>query len=182
VGEMKVLVAYASKAGSTKGIAEFIGEKLRGHGMLVDVLAVESVENLGSYDAFVIGSALYQYHWLKEATEFVFRNKTVLASRAVWLFSSGPTGTKRTDQKGRDLKEVSGPKEIYEIQKFVNPRDHRVFFGAFFPEKLKGAVGWFAKWAPKDTVGDFRDWNEIEGWSDQIANALQQKPQEAITI
>jgi menaquinone-dependent protoporphyrinogen oxidase len=174
---MKILVAYGSKAGSTKGIAEFIGEKLRGHGMQVDVQGVQSVQNLAEYDAFVIGSALYMYHWLKEAKQFVLRNRTVLTSRPVWLFSSGPTGTKPTDKKGRDLKEVSGPNEIDELRRSVNPRDHQVFFGAFFPENLKGVVGWFAKRVPKDEVGDFRNWKEIEEWSNKIASSLEQVPQ-----
>jgi menaquinone-dependent protoporphyrinogen oxidase len=61
---MKVLVAYASKYGSTKGIADFIGEKLRQQGIRVDVQEVRSVKNAGDYDAFVIGSAVYMFHWL----------------------------------------------------------------------------------------------------------------------
>ncbi len=59
---LRVLVAYASKTGSTKGIAEFIGEKLRKNGTLVDVSDVSSVGDLDGYDAFVIGSALYMFH------------------------------------------------------------------------------------------------------------------------
>ncbi len=169
---MKVLVAYASKAGSTKGIAEFIGGKLRGHGIQVDVSGAGSIENVTQYDAFVVGSAVYQYHWLKEGKEFVSKNRSVLAERPLWAFSSGPTGTKDTDSKGRNLLEVSGPKEIVDLKEWVHPRDHRVFFGAFFPDKLTGAVGWFARRVPKDQVGDFRNWKEIEAWADGIASAL----------
>jgi len=55
---MRVLVAYASRTGFTKGIAEFIGERLREHGTPVDVQGVDSVKNLAGYVAFVIGSAL----------------------------------------------------------------------------------------------------------------------------
>ncbi len=169
---MKVLVAYASKAGSTEGIAEFIGEKLRGHGIQVDVSGVDSVENLTGYDAFVVGSAVYQYHWLKEAKEFVSKNRSALAERPLWIFSSGPTGTKDFDSKGRNLLEVSGPKEIVDLREWVHPRGHHVFFGAIFPDKLTGAVGWFARRIPKDQVGDFRNWKEIGLWSDEIAGAL----------
>ncbi len=173
---MRVLVAYASRAGSTRGIAEFIGEKLKTRGNQVDVLGFDSTENLNRYDAFVIGSAVYQYHWLKEAKEFVSKNSSILAGRPVWLFSSGPTGLKTTDSKGRDLREVSGPKEIDELRALIHPRDHRVFFGAFFPDKLTGAVGWFARRVPKDQVGDFRNWKEIEAWTNEIANALPAVP------
>ena len=169
---MRVLVACASRAGSTKGIADFIGEKLRKNRIQVDVREVGSVSDAGSYDAFVIGSAVYQFHWLKEAKEFVSRNRSILASRPVWLFSSGPTGTKATDSKGRDLREVSGPKEIEDLRKSINPRDHRVFFGALYRDCLKGTVGLFARWIPREGEGDFRSWSEIEAWAISIAEAL----------
>ena len=169
---MKVLVAYASKYGSTKGIAESIGEKLRQHGMQVDVLEVDGVRNAEDFDAFVIGSAVYMFHWMKEAKQFVSKNRAVLANRPVWLFSSGSTGTKTTDPKGRDLLEVSGPKELDELRELVNPRDHRVFFGALYRDRLKGTAGLFARWIPREGEGDFRDWKRIEEWAVSIAQAL----------
>lgn len=170
---MKVLVAYASKYGSTKGIAEYIGERLRQRGVEADVQEVGVVRNVADFGAFVIGSAVYMNHWLKEAKQFASQNRSILASRPVWIFSSGPTGTKATDSKGRDLREVSGPKEIEELRKSINPRDHRVFFGALYPDRLMGTVGWFARWIPKEQEGDFRNWNEIESWTHGIAEALE---------
>jgi menaquinone-dependent protoporphyrinogen oxidase len=169
---MRVLVAYASKAGSTKGIAEFIGDRLRERGTQVDVEGVEAAKNLADYDAFVIGSAVYNYHWLKEAKQFVSQNRSILASRPVWIFSSGPTGTKATDSKGRDLREVSGPKEIKEVRESINPHDHRVFFGALYRDRVKGTASLFARWIPKEEEGDFRDWKEIGFWADAIADEL----------
>jgi menaquinone-dependent protoporphyrinogen oxidase len=169
---LRVLVAYASKAGSTKGIAEFIGEKLGKNGTLVDVSDVGSASDLDKYDAFVIGSALYMFHWMKEANQFVSKNRQILSSRPVWIFSSGPTGTKPTDKKGRDLRVVSGPKEIEELRESINPRDHHVFFGAFYPDRIKGATGWFSRFVPKEDQGDFRNWSEIEAWTNNIADTL----------
>jgi menaquinone-dependent protoporphyrinogen oxidase len=176
-GTMRVLVAYASRAGSTKGIAEYIGEELRKSGIQTEVKDVANVSDLESYDAIVIGSALYMYHWLKEARQFVEKNHIALAARPVWIFSSGPTGLKPTDPKGRDLKETSGPKEIEELRKAVNPRDHRVFFGAFYADRVRGAMGFFARRTPKDQQGDFRNWEEIGTWADAIAKALMAPPQ-----
>ncbi len=175
---MKVLVAYASRAGSTKGIAEFIGEKLQKDGMQVDVRDVSGVGDVASYDAFVVGSALYMYHWLKEARQFVQENRAILAARPVWLFSSGPTGPREIDSKGSDLRQTSGPKEIDELRESISPRDHRVFFGALFPDRLKGATGYFARWTPKEEQGDFRNWPEIEAWAVTIARALTAAPAE----
>ena len=107
---MKVLVAYASKYGSTKGIADFIGERLRQDGVVVDVKDVEEVRSLAGYDAFVIGSALYMFHWMKEAKQFVSKNRAVLANHPVWLFSSGPVGTQPKDAKGRDRSKCRVPR------------------------------------------------------------------------
>jgi len=171
-GRGKVLVAYASKAGSTKGIAEFICEKLKQRGVEANVADVGQVREIGEYDAYVVGSAVYNYHWLKEAREFVSKNRSILSTRPVWIFSSGPTGTKLTDSKGRDLREVDKPKELDELRGWINPRDHQIFFGAFFPDRLKGGLGFFAKMAPKDEVGDFRNWEEIGAWANSITQEL----------
>src|SRR5579875_700670 len=128
---MKVLVAFASKHGSTKGIAEFIGEEIREKGLQVDVLQVDQLKNIEHYDAFIIGSAVYMHHWMKEAIKFVSRNKSILSTRPVWLFSSGPVGKEKKDAKGRDLLDplVSGPSEIEDLKKEIKPIDHHIFFG-----------------------------------------------------
>jgi menaquinone-dependent protoporphyrinogen oxidase len=173
---MRVLVAYASRAGSTRGIAEFIGGRLKERGLQVDICDVDSARDLAGYDAFVIGSAVYMFHWLKGAKRFVSQNSSTLARHPVWLFSSGPTGRSRTDKKGRDLREVSGPSEIDGLCAMVNPRDHRVFFGALYRDRVKGGAGMFARFIRKEDEGDFRDWNEIGGWADSIAEALPMVP------
>jgi len=182
---MRVLVAYASKYGSTKGIADFIGERLRQQGVEADVQEVGAVHSTTEYDAFVIGSALYMFHWVKEARQFVARNGASLSSRPVWLFSSGPVGTQTKDPKGRDVRDVSGPKEIDELRDAVKPRDHRVFFGALYGSRLTGtlALGYRMARMSKSAreampEGDFRDWKEIGDWVDGIARALKD-PREA---
>jgi menaquinone-dependent protoporphyrinogen oxidase len=178
---MKVLVAFASKAGSTKGIAEFIGEKLRERGVSAEVLEASAVRGPEDYDAFVVGSAIYMFHWMKEAKRFVLKNRAVLAGRPVWLFSSGPVGIQKTDSKGRDVRDVSvsGPKEIDELMEAVNPHDHRVFFGALYGDRVGGAMGLTYRLMRRSKSvresmpdGDYRDWKEIEIWANEVADAL----------
>jgi len=169
---VKILVAHASKYGTTEGIAEFIGEKLRKGGFSVDVSDVSSAAGLSGYDAYVVGSALFMGHWMKEAKEFVSKNRSILASRPIWILSSGPTGTKLTDKKGRDLREVSGPSELDDLQSWVYACDHKVFFGAFFADRLKGTAALFARMIPEEDQGDFRNWPEIAAWAITISSAL----------
>jgi menaquinone-dependent protoporphyrinogen oxidase len=175
---MKVLVAYASRHGATQGIAERIAETLRVAGFNADARPVASVKSLAGYDAFVIGSAAYMFHWLKEAGEFVRRNRVVLAQKPVWLFSSGPLGTEAVDAKGRDQKVAAVPKEMAELRDAVNARDHHVFFGAYERDrKLIGLGERFVSLIPaaREALpeGDFRDWSEIEAWAAAIARDLQ---------
>ncbi len=70
---MTVLVTYASKHGSTQGIAEAIGGRLRERGLDAEVRPVGEVNGLERYDALVIGSAVYLGSWRKEAHAFLDR-------------------------------------------------------------------------------------------------------------
>jgi menaquinone-dependent protoporphyrinogen oxidase len=174
---MRVLVAYASRYGSTQGIAERIGAILRQQGLEAEVHSVENSSDPAGFDAAVIGSATYYFHWLRKARKFVRRNRAALSNRPVWLFSSGPLGTKTTDAKGRDLCTVTEPKEIAEFRETIHPRSHRVFFGALDRNKLGLAHRLLLKIpANRDNaifpLGDFRDWLEIEGWAREIALEL----------
>jgi menaquinone-dependent protoporphyrinogen oxidase len=178
---MHVLVAYASRHGATQGIAERIAETLRAAGLEAEARPAASVKSMAEYDAFVIGSAAYMFHWEKEAAQLVRRNRAVLAGKPVWLFSSGPLGTEATDAKGRDQKVAAVPKEIPEFLGAVGARDHRVFFGAYERDRKPiGIAERFVSVMPAAREGlpegDFRDWPEIEAWAAGIARDLQQVP------
>jgi len=125
----------------------------------------------------VVGSAVYAAHWQKEALAFVRQNRAVLASRPVWLFSSGPLGTEATDAQGRDLTVAAEPKEIAEFEGAIGPKGHRVFFGALDPGKLGFSERAIRKLPAARTMlpeGDFRDWSEIDAWASDIAHDLAQ--------
>jgi menaquinone-dependent protoporphyrinogen oxidase len=174
---MKVLVVYASRYGSTKGIAEFIAETLRKRGIEVETHNATSVSSLEKYDAFVIGSAVYMGRWMDEAAAFLRKNRASLAGRPVWLFSSGPLklGPEFTSAQDPKLE----PKEISEFRTLIQPRDHHIFFGALDPQKLGLAHRMLRKLPAARAIlpeGDFRDWNDIEAWTIHIAEALTTSP------
>jgi menaquinone-dependent protoporphyrinogen oxidase len=178
---MRVLVAYASRHGATQGIAERIARTLQAAGVDAEARPAASVKGLSGYDAVVIGSAAYMFHWLRDAVKLVRRNRAALAEKPVWLFSSGPLGTEALDAQGRDQKEAAVPKEIAELRAAVGARDHRVFFGAYERDrKLIGFAERFVSLMPaaRDSLpeGDFRDWPEIDEWAAGIARDLGQVP------
>ena len=178
---MKVLVAYATRHGATRGIAERIGSTLERHGLEVAVRSVHGIRDLDGYDAVVLGSAAYMYHWLPDANEFARHHRSRLASKPIWLFSSGPIGTDRLDAKGNDVRDASEPKEFGELRATLRPRGERIFFGAYDPdappiglaEKLMKLVPASRQALP---AGDFRDWPEIEAFAEEIANELSPMP------
>jgi len=176
---MRVLVVHASRYGATEGIAERIGAILCQHGLEATVKPVQDAGDPTDFDACVIGSAAYYFHWMKKATNFVRRNYAVLAERPVWLFSSGPLGNEAKDTKGQDLLKATVPKEISELQEVVQARGHRVFFGALDPDTLGFAERALRKLPAARAglaEGDFRDWAEIDAWAGDIARELAQPP------
>ncbi len=170
---MRILVAHASKCGSTREIAEFIAEKLRGHGLEAEARGVGSVTDLRGYDAVVVGSAVYMGHWMPEAADFVQRNRAVLVDRPVWLFSSGPLQLAPGNASLDDPELV--PTEMPGLIEAVHPREHRVFFGALDSAKLPLKYRALRKLPAARALlpeGDFRNWADIEAWTGTIANSL----------
>src|SRR5512139_3080934 len=110
-----ILVAYASKHGSTQGIAEHIARRLTERGLSVEVRPAEAVADLGVPDAVILGSAVYAGSWMKEASEFARRFVDVLSAVPVWLFSSGPLGEQVEDEEEQ-------PRQLGELRATVRPR------------------------------------------------------------
>jgi menaquinone-dependent protoporphyrinogen oxidase len=166
----KILIAYATKYGSTAEIAEKIGSVLRQAGLPTDVLPVKDVKDLTPYKTVILGSAVYMGFWRKEAVKFLKAYEQALAERAVWLFSSGPTGEGDPVEllKGRLL-----PPAQQQIADRIRTRDIAVFHGNINIKKLNAFEKWILN-GVKAQAGDFRDWNAITAWATSIANALQE--------
>ncbi|NIP95247.1 MAG: flavodoxin, partial [Akkermansiaceae bacterium] len=88
----KVLVSAGSKHGATAEIARRLGRTLESEGYEVAVIPPGDVDEIESYDAFVLGSAVYAGHWTEDAKQLAARVGDLAAQRPVWVFSSGPIG------------------------------------------------------------------------------------------
>ena len=72
---MNVLVAVASKHGSSLEIGQVIESSLRSGGLNVDLRRLEDTPVLDGYDAAVLGSGVYSGHWMRAAREYVEANE-----------------------------------------------------------------------------------------------------------
>lgn len=166
--DAQILVAYATKHGATAEIAEKIGQVLQGAGLAVDVKSVDQVNELDAYRAVVLGSAVYAGMWRKEAVDFLEAHEKELAERAVWLFSSGPTG------EGDPVELMKGwkfPEAQQPIADRIQPQDIAFFHGEIDPKDLNLAEKLIVK-GVKAPTGDFRDWETITAWAAAIGDAL----------
>jgi menaquinone-dependent protoporphyrinogen oxidase len=161
---MKVLIAVASKHGSTREIAEAITEELRNSSLDADLRDVLEVSEITHYDAVILGSAIYAGSWLSEAKHFAEQHNVDLLKVPVWLFSSGPLGSENP-------RPHDDPNKLASPMGKVQARDHRVFVGQLNPAELGFGERLLAK-AVGAPAGDFRDWDEIRGWARGVATEL----------
>jgi menaquinone-dependent protoporphyrinogen oxidase len=163
-----VLVSAASRHGSTAEIAAAICDELQRRGLRARVLPPAEVTALDSYDAVVLGSAVYVGHWLRPAMDLVTRCRGEFADRPVWLFSSGPVG-KPSGKLARQM--YTDPVELPLLRDATGFREHKIFPGKLSPKTLP-----FAQRASllvfRGLAGDFRDWTEVRQWADSIAGQL----------
>jgi menaquinone-dependent protoporphyrinogen oxidase len=160
---MRVLVAAASKHGGTTEIARAIGTALEEARLDTEVRAVDEVTTLEPYDAVVLGSGVYMGRWLESAKRFIQANGRALATRPVWLFSSGPLGD--------PPKPVEEPADVLGFIETTHARDHRVFPGVLD----KGNLGLGERTivaAVRAPAGDYRPWDEVRTWALGIAREL----------
>lgn len=161
---MNILIAVASKHGSTREIAEVIAEDLRAQGLAVDLQEAGEVTSIAGYAAVILGSGIYAGSWLPEAKRFAQQQHAELARVPVWVFSSGPLGA-------HDPQPHDDPQKLAAPLGDVMVRDHRIFVGKLDKQNLGFGEQLIAKivGAPD---GDFRDWPAIHEWASTIAAAV----------
>lgn len=166
---MKVQVICGTRLGATRQIADRIAHRLREAGLEASSMASEEVAGEPAADAFVLGSGVYAGHWQKAIAKFAWDNSSTLRQRPVWLFSSGPVG----DAAARA--EPTETREVGQLRRLLDARDHRVFAGALDRDTIDGSdLNRLERVITRRFIpeGDWRDWDSIDGWADQIASSL----------
>jgi len=166
ITDKKILVAYASKYGSTGGVADAIGKGLCSKGAAVGVLLMKNVVNLSSYQGVMVGSAIYMGKWLSEAVDFVKENSEVLRQIPVAYFLVCMTLREPTEENRAKVLAYLDPvlKAIPEIKP--------IGIGAFAGALDYNNLSWLNKKILKSKgtpEGDFRDWKAIRTWAEESA-------------
>ena len=163
-----VLVAYVTRYGSTKGIAERIAAVMRDAGVRVRLRSADEDLAAGAYDAVVFGSPVFDQRWLPAGDAFVARNRQALAQHPVWLFSVGTFGDRKR-VVGRLMRRE--PKNIGEVLGAIGPREYRVFAGVIERSQWP-APSRLLYHLLGGRLGDHRDWTDIDAWARAIAAQL----------
>ncbi len=81
----KILVTYATMAGSTAEVAQVVGEELSKGGLQVDVLPLADVKDLELYDGVVVGGPMIM-GWHRSALKFLKKHRSTLQRKRLAVF------------------------------------------------------------------------------------------------
>ncbi len=158
----KILVAYASRYGSTEQVAETIAEELTRRGQTVALQPVKQVTGLAEYDGVMLGSAVRYGQWLPEAVAFVNSHQAELNSKPSVFFTVHMlnTGTDKDSQLAREA-------YLNAVRPQVKHAAEVFFAGKIDFSHLSVYERMLCKLI-KSPAGDLRDWPTIRSWSQTI--------------
>lgn len=156
-----ILVAYATKHGSTIEVAEAVASALRGRGHEVEVAPAADVRGLDGYSAVVLGGALYMGRYHQDAVRFLKRHVHALEGLRLAVFAMGP--------KTLAAAEVSASRKqldrALEAVPDLTPAAVAIFGGVVDPSKLRFPF-------KRMPASDARDWDAIDAWGHEFAALL----------
>jgi len=169
-----ILVAYATRYGSTQQVAEVIAEALRERGLAVDVQPVRKVGSLAGYAAVVLGAPLYIGHLQKDALRFLEQHGQAVARRPVAVFALGPTSNPSVEDEWQAARDTLDG----ELARFPSlaPVARELFGGKYDPAGLRFGDRLLAALPASPLHGlpasDIRDWAAIRAWAGELAPRL----------
>jgi len=192
----KVLVAYATMAGSTADVAKTVGEEIAKSGAQVDVLPFTEVKDLTAYDGVVVGAPMIM-GWHRAALSFIKRHRSDFQRipLAVFVTAMSLTQTGETSVDGLPImvdENLPKPPEVEGHLKFkeryarlsnyirpilratrpIKPVSIGVFGGRLEYGRLKWWAVLFAMLIIQAPAGDRRNWAAIRAWAAGLPVAL----------
>ncbi|MFE3755849.1 flavodoxin domain-containing protein [Nocardia tengchongensis] len=167
----RILVAYASRYGATREIAEFLATKLRESGFEVDCSAMRDLRTIDDYRGVVLGAPFYYGRWPRPARRFLNRFGPALAQRDVAVFATGRVEPNLPESEVRPQLDA-----LLDRYGWLRPFASALFGGRWDPAALRGLDRWMRKLpgSPLHVLPatDLRDWDEIGAWATHVAAAL----------
>jgi menaquinone-dependent protoporphyrinogen oxidase len=163
-----ILVAYASKCGSTAGVAEAIGKTLQQQGASVDVRLAKNVTDVSPYQAVIVGSAIRMGGWLGDAKKLVQTHQQALKGIPTAYFSVCMTLEKDTPENRQKALAYMEP-----IRELVEPTSVAAFAGAMVYDKLSFIDRLIITRMIKTPEGDFRNWDAIQTWTEEFQTVME---------
>ena len=164
---MRILVAYATRKGTTAEVAAEVGWALgSAGGCVADVRPIAGLDALAGYDAAVVGSAIRGSKWLPEAVNFVTEHEEDLVQMPVAYFAVCLTMREDTESTRAEVSACLDP-----VRDVVAPVDVGLFAGALDYSQFTFPMGLMMR-TIKAPEGDFRDWTAIREWGAGLGRAL----------
>jgi len=158
----RVLVAYATKRGSTREVAESVAATLRAEGLDAECRPAAEVEDLDGYAGVVLGGALYMGRWHADARDFLKRHRRTLVPLRLAVFAMGPRTLAESDVEESRQQLDNALAMVPELE----PVSVAVFGGVVDPAKLRFPFN-------RMPASDARDWDAIHAWAQDVAKQLQ---------
>ena len=169
---ISVLVAYATRSGSTTEVAQAIGAALEEAGVTAEVLPVSEVESISGMAAVILGAPLYIGSFPKDFHQFVRRHRGILGPLRPWCFVLGPT---RRETKDFDAARKQAMKQLGRYP-WLRPAGVQVFGGKWNMNSLPFPFSLIRR-LPGNPLAkipseDIRDWAAIKDWAKGIARQI----------
>ena len=158
---MMILVAYASKHGSTAEVAEVVAGQLREAGLGTRLIPAAEVEDVDGYDGVVLGTALYMGRAHHDARRLLKRFHRGLAVKPVAVFGMGPRTLEEHDVAGSRKQLGAALAKVPDVE----PLGVAVFGGVLHPADQRFPFNHMPE-------SDARDWEAIRAWAREIASVL----------
>ena len=166
-----ILVTYASRTGTTAGIAEQIGTVLTQQGIPTDILPMEQVQDVRLYRAVVAGSAIQDKKWLPEAMSFIDTHRSVLVQKPFAAFLVCMTLAMPNKNYRKFVAEWLEP-----VRTQVPTISEGLFAGNLdiskvptWKDRLMFRITvWLRVWSEDD----HRDWDKVRAWANELADVL----------
>jgi menaquinone-dependent protoporphyrinogen IX oxidase len=188
----RILIAYASMAGSTAEVAAAVGEEFKKNRSQVEIIPMEKVTDLAGFDAVILGAPMIM-GWHRSALRFLRKHQGELERMplAVFALAMSLTSTGETSVDGVPVcvdQNLSKPpvkaghltlkenhtnlnhyaSSILNAAGRARPVSLAIFGGRLDYFRLKLLAKLFVMLVVQAQPGDRRDWKVIRSWAGSL--------------